>query len=453
MKFLLITTAKKNFVKVWLCQQTSTAGSLVPPGDLVSIATVLQNHNHQVKIADLRLIKNPQFSYRKIIKEFKPDGLILNLTTPSSLEDYKLLIVPKGVYKIVFGTHAIAFPQEAFIKGVDFILWGDPEKAILNLIKSKFSPKGTVGVLTALKSKNKPALFDNLDDLPFLNLSLLELDKYTTPYMQAGKRFIFMRSSRGCPFGCTFCQNPFFFGHLYRKQSIKRMVNELEYFQKTFRIREVVYLDATFNISTHHVIQFCQEIIKRHLKILWSVNMRATPTPLKMLRWMNKAGCHRLMFGVEDFELLKGVKKRVTKKEIIQAFRRSKKAGLLADAYIMIFPDVPWDEKSYITHILEMLKEINPDAFQLNIAIPLPGTPFYNELNKKEILSNNWSWYDPGGSQKLPYGSRNNLFKIRKWVYLKYPFAQPKKAFNILFNCNPKSLIFLIKKYLEYFIK
>lgn len=451
MRFLLITTTKKDFIKVWLCQQTSNIGSVNPPIDLVSIGTVLKNNSHQVKIADLRLETKPILTYKTILTDFKPHALILNLTTSSAAEDYTLLHnTPRNIKKIAFGAHAIAFSQEAFNQGVNFILWGDPEKAIINLINSKMDKNSAIGVITPKKQSNKPALYNNLDDLPFLDLSLINIKNYFAPYVQKGNPFTFLLSSRGCPFSCSFCQNPIFFGNQYRKQSVKRMVDELQYLNYQFGIKEFIYLDGTFNISEKTVNKFCQEIIKRNLNLNWSVNMRAVPSSLDMLCLMKKAGCRRLMFGVEDFSLLKGIKKKLNKKEILQAFQNAKKAHLIADAYLMVFPNTPWTEKEHANHLLEILKTINADSFQCNVAIPLPGTPYFQCLNKKITLSKNWSLYDPGGNKKLPYSCKNDLIKIKKWVYLKYPFVMPRQAFKVLLNSDKKSLLALIKKYFQY---
>lgn len=443
MKFLLLTTFKKNFVKVWLCQQTSAVNSLVPPVDLVSIGTVLQNKGHQVQILDLRCQKNKP--------KFKPDAVIINLTTPSAKSDYQLLKkLPKDCHKIAFGTHAITFPKEFFQKSGDFVLYGDPEKAVLNLLQANFSKNGTVGVLTKKKPINKPALFDNLDDLPFLNLNLLDLTKYYIPYTRKGKKFTFLLSSRGCPFACTFCQNPFFFGRPYRRQSVKRMVAELKYLNEKFGIEDFIYLDATFNVEEKKVIDFCREIKKQNLKISWLVNVRVSPLSLKMLENMKQAGCYHLMFGVEDYELLENIKKRTTKKEIIAAFAKTKKVGIKADAYLMIFPDSPWPEKEYIKHILLMIKEINPDGFQCNVAIPLPGTPFFQKLLAQKKLIKNWDLYDAAREHRLPYVCYQNLFKVRRLVYLRYPFSNPANIIKIIFSTNPKSLYNLVVKYCQH---
>jgi radical SAM superfamily enzyme YgiQ (UPF0313 family) len=177
--------------------------------------------------------------------------------------------------------------------------------------------------------------------------------------------------------------------------------------------------------------------------------MRVTPVTYKMLTFMKKAGCRRLMFGVEDYELLKDIQKKVTKQEIFSAFAKTKKAGLAADAYLMIFPNTSWNENEYTNHLLQLLCQIQPDGYQCNVAMPLPGTKFFSQLNKKSNLSKNWSLYDPAKGDKLPYNSKKDLFKVRKQIYLLYPFFQPKNVIKILLNVNLKNSLKIIKKYIS----
>ena len=102
MKFLLVTSQNKNLVKLWACQETSHIGSLLPPVDLCSIAASLHKNEHIVKISDLRLFKNPLATYSEELASFKPDAIILNITTTSANYDYEIIkSTPKIIKKIV----------------------------------------------------------------------------------------------------------------------------------------------------------------------------------------------------------------------------------------------------------------------------------------------------------------------------------------------------------------
>jgi radical SAM superfamily enzyme YgiQ (UPF0313 family) len=451
-KILFVTTLKQDMVKVWLCQQTSFVGSLVPPADLAYIATYLQKKISalEIKILDLRLFKDPLAKYKSYLKEHGPKAVVLNLTTATASYDYEIIKnTPPSIKKVCFGSHAVALPDEVLQKGFDFILSGDPEKAMLELLKTNWQPdKNVKGLLTTANKNNKAIYFDDLDEIPFQNISLIDIEKYHAPYIKKRSRFTMLMSSRGCPFKCSFCLNPVFFGPRYRSQTKEHMVEELAFLAREHGISEVVYLDATFNTSEKRVVDFCEHLLEKKIKMRWAVNMRADPCSLEMLKLMKKAGCTRVMFGVEDLDLLTKINKSISAEKIIKAFANAKKARVSAIAYIMLFPDTKFTEKSYVKHMLNILKVIKADAFQCNICIPFPGSELFNKMDKEYSLKKDWSLYDPSCSI-LPYNSSLDLVKIRKKIILKYPFYNPLKAIATITQLDLRTLKALLIKYFE----
>ncbi|MDP2939653.1 MAG: radical SAM protein [Candidatus Omnitrophota bacterium] len=450
MKILYVTTLKRDMVKVWLCQETSFFGSLIPPVDLVSIATTLSQDGHLARVLDLRLYKKPLDVYKMFLKEFKPDALVLNLATASAVYDYEIVkVTPREVKKIAFGSHAIALPEEAFQNGFDYVLYGDPEKALRDLVNNNLNAQGIDGISIPYNINRTPNLFEDLDSIPYLDLSMIELNRYSAVYVDRGRLFTAMLSSRGCPFRCTYCLNPTFFSRRYRTQSPERIAEELKFLNRRFGIEEVLFLDATFNISELQVIKFCEELLKRNIKINWLCNMRVEPVNLEMLKLMKEAGCKRVMYGVEDVALLEDIKKDTTSQKIFDAFTNSRKAGLAADAYVILFPDTKHlNEVSYAKYILNLLKQLNADAFQCNIAIPFPGTELFKSLSKEGSLKSDWALYDPGG-KKMPYCSKLDLGKVKRIIFIRYPFMNLKNILNLLKDIDLKSLKKMLKKYLE----
>lgn len=448
MKFLLLTAQKKETVKIWVCQETSPVGSILPPMDLAYIAAAIRQTGNEVALLDMRLEENPLQIVQNRIAEYKPDAIILNVSTSSANQDYETLAaVPSTVKKICFGTHAQTFPDECFGKGADYILIGDPEVAVMNLIKNKMDGVNSEGVLTKENKQKAPTWTNELDSLPFAALDLFDINKYHAPYIKG--KFIIMLSSRGCPFPCTFCLYPVFFGKKYRFRSAKNIVDEMQTAHDQFGVKDFFFLDATFNSTEKKVFGLCEEIIQRQLKVTWICNMRAPGVKQEMLQQMKKAGCERIFYGVEDPDYLDEIQKGATWKQTIDAFRETKKAGIKTVAFMMLFDRDDITEEEYIKTFLGRLKELKADSFQCNVTVPFPGTKMYEEFKKTRQLAEDWGLFDPGGEQ-LPYTTNLNLGKIKKEVYIQFALRNPLIILRTISGMRLKSIGAISKKFFSY---
>lgn len=449
MRILLTTSLKPELVKVWVCQESSPAGSLLPPVDLASIAAASREAGAEVEIADLRLHPDPKAFFLKTVDEFKPDAVLLNLTTTSAVTDYELFsFVPAGIKKICFGTHAQSVRKECFEKGIDFVLVGDPEAGLTQLIKSGFGAAPSLGVASPGNVEAQPSNWENLDTMPFPALDLLDLDRYHAPYIRRGSRFTILLSSRGCPYKCTYCLYPVLFGSKGRFRGPKNVVDEMQHDHEKFGVRDFYFLDATFNLTAQKVEDFCRELIERKLPVAWICNMRVAPVSEQMLDLMKRAGCSWIFYGVEDQDFLKETKKGTTKNATIEAFRKTKAAGIRTMAFTMLFPRDGMGEKEYADTLLRTLKALDADAFQCNVATPFPGTEIFDEYAKRGELSRDWSLFDPHG-EKLPYEHKLDLVNIKRDVYLKFLIRNPLKVFKVAAGMDPKAFVRQARRFLE----
>ena len=94
--------------------------------------------------------------------------------------------------------------------------------------------------------------------------------------------------SRGCPYGCIFCDKSVF-GRGYRSFSAKRIGEELESLERDFGAKDVAFLDSTFNISVQRVEGILNEIKKRKLKLTWTCSLRVNAITRDLLKRMKEA--------------------------------------------------------------------------------------------------------------------------------------------------------------------
>jgi len=148
------------------------------------------------------------------------------------------------------------------------------------------------------KQKYKPILIKpDFKGLP------LDLYRWNTSKNQKGKsqegllilpfRFIY-----GCCYNCAFCMNssPKNFFALPPK-TVALYLKELS---EEYNTKYFFFLNSLINPSKRYMNKFCDAIINLNIDILWTASARASDLDKKTIQKMRKAGCIRLVFGVES---------------------------------------------------------------------------------------------------------------------------------------------------------
>jgi len=312
---------------------------------------------------------------------------------------------------------------------------------------------------------NEPRPFltqEELDKIPFvskvykkhLNIYDYALAKVPYPMVQ-----IF--SGRGCPFWCTFCAWPeIFTGRNYRPRSVENTVDEMEYiYNKMPEVKGIFFEDDTFAVDKNRVAAIATEMKRRKLKIEWSCYARATldyPT----LKKMKEAGCRLFTVGYESGsdEILKNVKKGITTKQMREFTKNTKKVGIQIHADFIF--GLPGETKETIEKTRKFIKEIKPDLLQIAVATPIPGTKFYEYVERNGyLIADTEHSLDEEGYQKCivsyPWLSDKEIIKAIDDTYKSYYFNPayiPITLRRILKGGLPELKIFLksVNGFLKY---
>ncbi|MHA1682731.1 MAG: B12-binding domain-containing radical SAM protein [Promethearchaeota archaeon] len=100
-------------------------------------------------------------------------------------------------YIVVGGYHPTIVPNDFNGTGVDFIVSGEGERSLVDIIQSRIQ-KPKQKTLTTIPKIVQGTPFDNLDDLPPINFSIYEDYLHYYPRLS-------IALSRGCPLRCNFC--------------------------------------------------------------------------------------------------------------------------------------------------------------------------------------------------------------------------------------------------------
>ncbi len=296
------------------------------------------------------------------------------------------ILKEKGYYVGSYGTFASVVP-ELFGDSVDFVIRGEPESGVLNMIAANKLPQGIFDV----------PLVENLDDLPYPDWSQVAIHKFNYYPALPRRPVLTMVTSRGCPHSCFFyCPYPINSGKGWRSRSIANVIGEMEYLKKEYDVRGIHFRDPIFTFNQERIYEFAEELRQRRLDISWSCETRLDCLDKKLIKEMYKAGLRHVNVGIEssDGALLKKAKRlpiQSDHQEEIISF--CEKMGITVAAFYIM--GLPGDTEESVRQTIHYAKKLNTSVAQFGIITPYPGTPFFTQLQKEgRITSLDWENYD-----------------------------------------------------------
>ncbi|MDI6791626.1 MAG: radical SAM protein [bacterium] len=329
------------------------------------------------------------------VKEINPEMIVLQVSTPSIEYDLKIAQHIKETIDtaiVIVDFHASYYHKELVASPyIDFAVRGEMEMGIKE-IATTFRDKGDFSQVLGITYKengqvvanpDRPLIKD-LDALPFPDRDLIDQRNYRQelchypPYFQ-------LFASRGCPGRCVFCVWPGgMFRNKVRLRSVASVCDEIEHLKEKYGAKEIYLYDDTLNVSIKRVMEMCQGFIDRKLDIIWLCQMRPDHTSPEMFKMMKSCGCRLVVFGVESGSqrmLDEVIHKGITLQQALNSVRWCQEAGIEAHATFVV--GVPGETKETIAETTAFLKKLKPDEFQVSVATPYPGSPYYEMIKHK----------------------------------------------------------------------
>lgn len=449
MKALLINPPNNKIINSELPKWLNQTVGVFPPLGLMYIASYMRaNTNYEVRILDAFVENMPWKQIKNFVIGFSPDVIGITVFTHSLIDVIYLVknikkILPR-VHICLGGIHAKVFPKQAIqIPGVDSVISGEGEALFTELVSALEKEDSLSEIKGLIFKSNNGFVFTeaeenniNLEDLPFPDRGLIDLKRY---YHVAGEKTYLatMLSSRGCPYRCSFCSVP---DGDYRTRSAKNVVDEMEECIR-LGLKEVYFLDDVFNKLPERVLEICDEIAERDLKVQWSFRGRIDSLNKNVLSNLKKTGCVRINLGVETStdEGLKMLSKGITVKQIKEVFELTKAVGIETVAYFMI--GCPHEKnKSDVKKTIKFACDLHPNLALFNILTLYPSTEIYRRAIEKGLVKDDcWDNFvmNPQEAFKPPvwdeYLSREELIKLIKFAYRRF-YLRPGILFQNLFK-------------------
>lgn len=421
---------------------------IMPPLGIGYIAAVLEKAGHEVSFIDSQASNLTIEEFRARLTELKPDIAGITSMTPTFLGALEAAKIAKeaGAIVVIGGPHLAVLPRESLsYPFIDYGIIGEGEYSMLDLV-DRIKRGASVNKVEGLAYKengkikiNQPSLVDDLQELPFPARHLLPMDRYSS--ILAYHPLDAMVTTRGCPYACGFCaKQPSDLKIRFR--DAKNVVDEMGSLVKTRKVREIMFYDDTLTMRREHVLDICNEILNRGLKISWESPTRLDCLDPELLELMHEAGCRRLRVGVESGSqnILNLMQKNISLAQIRKGLGWIKESGIESSAYFII--GYLGETRKETIETISFMKELDPDLVMVCKAVPLPGTLLFSQAAEKGLVDKEY-WSDfilgkrndslpslaEGANSWLKYAFRSfylrpafllkKLVKIRSWDQLK----------------------------------
>lgn len=375
------------------------AGSCHPLGLMYLAAMVKREMPHvDVKILDLRVQKKPYHPeiLRKEIQSYAPDMAGISTLTVEAKNMHDVAGVIKSVDVqipvIVGGPHASSFTEEILTdKNVDVVVKGEGELTFLDLLRTleHKTPLQDVQGIAFRENGNVAqtlprSAIEDLDSLPFPAWELLDLEAYTRfkgAGAWGGRRYISVFTSRACPYKCNYCHTNF--GKKFYARAPRNVVDELEILNKKYGFVEFEFLDDIFNLDRPRVMDICNLIIERGLKIrmMFPNGLRSDILTEELLIKMEEAGTCYISIAIESAS--KRIQKLIQKNLLIDKAKRTieicDKLGIYTHGYFMLgFPTETREEMQATINFAAQSPLVSASFFCVT---PFKGTSLWDKYH------------------------------------------------------------------------
>jgi p-methyltransferase len=198
------------------------------------------------------------------------------------------------------------------------------------------------------------------------------------------------RTARSCAFSCTFCAYPLRAGKL-TLTGLETVDKEFSALQ-ALGIKNVVFIDDTFNVPLDRFKAICRLIIEKGYQFNWFSYFRCSNSDEEAIELMAKSGCAGVFLGIESGS--PSVLKNMHKAARVEQYLKG--VGLLRQHHILTFGSFitgfPGETEQTVRETIDFIQTAGPDYYRTQLWYCEPGTPIYNQRAEYGIVGEGFRW-------------------------------------------------------------
>lgn len=396
-------------------------GQPYPPLATIGAAALLRERGFEVSLFDTMFVEDPE-EVSPHLELRRPDFFVVyddgfNYLTKMCLTNMReaafrmiRLARERGSIVILSSSDSTDHYREYLEKGADFVLLGEGEQTLLELVeairasgadvssiregKVDFSSiRGVAGMKNGMpfQTAGRPVMKD-LDSLPLPAWDLVDIESYRLVWQRHNGYFsLNIGTTRGCPFKCNWCAKPIY-GNRYNARSPRHVVSELRLLKDNYGFDHIWFCDDIFGLKPGWVNEFADLVQREGLSFRFKIQSRADLLLQEnYVEALARAGCDNVWMGAESGsqKILDAMDKGTSVEQIAAATVLLRKHHIRPSFFIQF--GYPGETKEDIGKTVRMINRLLPDSLGISVSYPLPGTVFYDRVKADLKEKTNWT--------------------------------------------------------------
>jgi len=313
----------------------------------------------------------------------------------------------KGIVTVAGGQHFgdDSTIEEALSSGVDYVVVGEAEKTIKELLEALQGERDISQVKgIAFLDKGKPVFTgtkEPLTDFDVFALPDFSLVRYARIKIYPVERI------RGCGMDCEFCTvkgKP-------RHARPERLLQHISDLVETRNARNFFVVDDLFGQQRQETLRFCNMLAEYQsrmgIRLRITVQIRLDKArDTELLRAMRYAGVRTVAIGFESpiEQELRAMNKHISAADMVSLAKTFRRFGFWVHGmFIFGYPlkdnaDFRMSAKQRIKCYRRFIRQARIDTLQILLPVPLPGTGLRKRLEKQNRIypleDVGWEYYD-----------------------------------------------------------
>jgi radical SAM superfamily enzyme YgiQ (UPF0313 family) len=306
-----------------------TFGYSMPPPGLLRLGGALRDAGHQPALEDLahRLASGAlgnealnggdglaRSAADLLLARGKPDLLgfsVMGATLPIALEIARLLRERWAEVPILIGGPGVNGTDGWIVERfpwIDAVVRGEGEITVVEIADAMAAGSGPFEVdgVTSRRADGEVvrtadrAMIKDLNDLPRYAWDLLPPITAYKAVTGEEDGLVPLDSGRGCVYDCSFCSIGRTWSRRSRPLPADRLAREVAELRGIPGANRAYLCHDIFGADRKHALAFTERMVAEDIRIPWEVRARADHLDAELLQSMGRAGCDRVLLGIES---------------------------------------------------------------------------------------------------------------------------------------------------------